>query len=451
LPPSTARSRGCLVSDRWFVRVAIFLLIYIVSYVDRQILSIVVGPVKASLHLGDFEIGLLQGFAFSLVLALAAVLTAPLVDRSSRVRAIGVCMMVWCSMTIACGFAPNFISLLVARTGLALAEAIVPMAALSIICDIVPRATVPRASALFLAAPYLGSGCALLLGGPLLAFLGQYAGRPLPVVGPFEPWRGLFWLLGGPGLVLGGLVLVLLREPARQLAHAADKTATSALAFLGANLRFFGTLVVFTAMLTMTSFTIYAWMPTYMIRVQGMAPANAGVSVGTVFVLAGVCGCVFGSWIMSRSTAERALSHVVRTILQISLCLWPPLILMPFAPNANLALVLLFVVFFLMAAALSSVMTPVSLFAPPLQRGRLLATAGLVNCVLGGLGPLSVGALNDFVLKSSAHIDRSLSITFAGACLIAVLTGPLAASMARRIDDEGALAARSPILATGRT
>ena len=420
----------------WLPSVGLFLFIYIISYVDRQILSIVVGPLKASLGVSDFQVGLLQGFAFSLVLAVAAVLTAPLVDRGNRVRVISICMLIWCMMTIWCGFASNFVTLLVARTGLALAEAVVPMAVLSIICDIAPRTSVPRAAALFMAAPYCGSGIALLLGGPLLATLGRYEGVIVPLVGPFEPWRGLFFALGAPGLVLAVLLLVVLREPQRRDDFALHEQRESVVPFLRANTKFLAYLLPFTAMIVLVSYTIYAWMPTYMIRTHGIAPAAAGITVGSIFVISGIGGCIFGSWIMSRSTGDLALSHVVRTMTRLSLCFGPLLLLMPLAPNAFIALVMLAVGFFLMTSALSSVMTPLPLFAPAHLRGRVTAFAGLCNAAVGGLGPMIVGAITDFIFRTPDRISYALTITFSGAFLIMLVTGPHAAAIAARIDQE---------------
>lgn len=418
----------------WLPIVLLFLFIYVISYIDRQILSLVVQPVKTSLGLSDFQIGLLQGLAFSLVLAVAAVMASPLIDRGNRARLLGLCMIAWCTMTVLCGLAHDFGLLLLARTGLALSEAIVPMAVMSMICDLAPKASVPRASALFMAAPYIGSGFALLLGGPLLALLAPFEGTQIPLVGAFEPWRGLFFLLGFPGVAIGVLLLLFLREPTRRGgADAGDPTA-SVLPFLRDHAGFLVPMLLANSMLNLISYTIYAWSPTFMIRVHGMSTATAGVTVGSIFVLAGIAGCVFGSWAMSRSTDGRALSHVVKTIGLTFLCLGPPLIAFPLVPDANLALALLAAAFFLMAAGLSSIMTPIALFAPAGVRGRALATAGLCHAGLGGLGPMVVGAVNDFVFRSPERIGHSLVICLAAAMLVGLVLVPRVVRLANRID-----------------
>jgi len=418
----------------WLPIVLLFLFIYVISYIDRQILSLVVQPVKTSLGLSDFQIGMLQGLAFSLVLAVAAVLASPLIDRGNRVRLLATCMLIWCVMTLLCGLAQNFGMLLLARTGLALSEAIVPMAVMSIICDVAPRVSVPRASALFMAAPYIGSGFALLLGGPLLAMMAPYAGQSFVLIGTFEPWRGLFFLLGFPGIFIALLLFAFLREPARRGGAEVGDPSVSVIPFLKANVGFLAPMLLANSMLNLISYTIYAWSPTFMIRTHGMSTSDAGVTVGSTFVLAGIGGCLFGSWVMSRSRNGRALSHVVRMIAFVFLCLPIPLIAFPLVPGPTAALVLLAISFFLMATGLSSIMTPVALFAPPNLRGRVLATAGLLHAGLGGLGPLAVGAVNDFVFGDPARIGHSLVITLAASCLFGLALMPRVVRLANRID-----------------
>ena len=423
----------------WLPTVALFQFVYIVAHVHRQILSIVVGPVKASLGLSDLQIGLLQGFAFTAVIAVTAVMTAPIVDKGNRVRLVGIAMAIWCTMTIGCGLATNFGMMLFARTGLAIAEAVIPMAVLSLICDIVPRSSVPRAASLFIAASFLGSGFMLLGSGPLLAWLEIYRGQDLPLIGALEPWRGLFFVLGAPGLMVGLLILAMMREPARQDVRNAADDGKSVLPFLWANRDFFVSLLAFTAITVAVSYVVYAWMPTYMIRVHGYNVKTAGLEVGSIFVTSGIAGCMFGAWIMSRSTDEQAMGHVVRTMVRLFYLFAPALVLMALAPNATVALILLAIAFFLMSAAVSSVMTPLPLMAPPYLRGRVTAVGGLVNSAIGGLGPLVVGAITDIVFKAPDKIGDSLALTFAVACIIGLICGPRAARIATRIDRERAM------------
>jgi len=424
----------------WLPTLMVFELVYVVSCIHRQIPSIAVAPLKQSLGLGDFQIGLLLGVAFTMVLAVAPTMTAPLVDRGNRVRLVAICMLIWSSVTIACGFVPNFQTLLVARMALAFAQSIVPLAVLSIICDIAPRASVPRAAALFMAAPYIGSGGTLLLGGPLLAWLSGAGPNGLTMLSALEPWRALFLILGAPGIIIALLVWAGMREPARRDLPDSRAHKGSVWPFLREKRAFLSSLLCFTAMVNMVSYTLYAWMPTYLIRIHGLDVKAAGLKVGTVFVCAGIAGAIFGSWLMSRSTNERALSHVVKTMLRLFVVLGPVLILLSRAPTANTALVLLALAFFIMAAALTSVMTPLPLVAPAHLRARVTSVGLFMNAGVAGLGPLIVGAITDFVFASPDRIADSLTLTFAGLYVVGLIAGPRAARLAAQIDIQTAAA-----------
>lgn len=432
---SAAADKGRGRFPPWVRPLLVFNLIYILSYIDRQLLSLVVGPVKASLNLSDVQIGFLQGFGFSMVLAASALLTARRVDTGNRVRLIGFAVIAWCVMTIMCGLAQNFSTLLLARTGLAVAEAVVPMAVLSILSDVAPRSTLPRAAALFMTSPYLGSGLALLFGGTLLAVMAPYEGLTLPLIGVFEPWRGLFIIIGLPGILLGVLVLLLMKEPARPKSGTVVASDVSVWPFLRKNALFLFTMMSFYAFLNSLAMSIYAWTPAYMIRVHGMDVASVGFSVGPMIALSGVSGCILGTFVMSCKTPDRALSHVVRQSMRLTALATIPLLLMPIAPVAWLAVLLFAIGLLLNAAVMSSTLTPIQLFAPPELRGRATAICSLYTSAMGGMGPLAVGALADFVFPTPTGISYAMAVSFGAALLVAWIVGPISVRWAARMDD----------------
>lgn len=420
----------------WVRPLLVFNLVYILSYIDRQLLSLVVGPVKASLGLSDVQIGFLQGFGFSMVLALAALLTARRVDTGNRTRLLAITMIAWCVMTIACGFAQNFTMLLVARTGLAVAEAVVPMAVLSILSDVAPRTSLPRAAALFMTSPYLGSGLALLFGGQLLAFLAPFDGQVVPLLGAFEPWRGLFVLIGAPGILMGVAILLFMREPARPIRPGVVASDVSVLPFLRQHALFLFVVTSFYAFLNSLAMSIYAWTPAYMVRVHGMDTATIGLFVGPIIALCGVSGCILGTYMMSSRRPDRALSHVVRQSMRLTAFATVPLLLMPLAPTALTAGILLAIGLTLNAAVMSSTLTPIQLFAPPELRGRATAMCSLYSSAMGGMGPLAVGALADWVFPTPTGIAYAMAVSYGVALLVAWIVGPIAVRWTLRVDRE---------------
>jgi len=434
LPAGAAPGRE-LSWRTWVPSVALFQLVYLVAFIDRQVISLLVTPLKQSLGLSDVQIGLLQGFAFTLVLSLSSLLTARMVDKGNRVHLLSGCMLLWCTMTVASGFAGDFWMLLLCRMGLAIAEAIVPVVVMSIICDITPRSSIPRAGALFLMASYIGSGMALLFGGPLLGWLGAHDGTAFMGFERFEAWRGVFIIVGAPGSLIALGMGILFKEPERLPTVAVLRGGQSVLAFLRTHKAFILTYMTLIAGANLINITNYAWVPTYLIRVHGLTAAEAGLSAGAVFVAAGIGGCLFGAWLMGRTTPERALRHVVGIMHRIILLLAVPLVLMALVPGPWMTLALLALSVFLLAIILSSALTPLQLFAPADVRGRVSAVAIVYSAALSGIGPLMVGMITDLGFQQIDRIGYSLAITYAGSVLVAAIAAGAAAAMARRIEE----------------
>jgi MFS family permease len=426
----------------WVRPLLVFQLVYVISYIDRQLMSIAVEPIKSDLDLSDTQIGFLQGIAFSLFLAVSALFTAHRVDSGNRVRILGLCIIIWCVMTILCGFAQNFWMLLGARAGLAMAEAVVPVAILSIITDLAPRSSVPRFSALFMAAPYFGGGLALFLGGPILEVLQAYAGQHVPILGPFAPWRGLFWLIGTPGILLGASIFFFMHEPTRRGRMPTTRARAPAWPFLRDNAKFLLILMSYLGFLNAINMSIYGWIPTYLTRGHGMDSATVGISLGPIFAISGIGGSIFGSWTMSRGQDSHILSHVIGTMIKLTILFTVPIIVLPLAPNATVALVALALGFGLLSAVMTSALTTIQLFAPGVIRGRTTAICAFYMTLLGGLGPLAVGVVVDFGVHSPDRIGDAMAIVFGVAVIVAWATGPIALRMARKIDGRPVIADR---------
>ena len=195
--------------------VGLFFVCFAFSYVDRQIVSILVQPLKLALAISDAQIGLLQGFAFTICYATAGVFVARMVDRSNRVRLSAVCVAVWAISTAMCGTAHSFGELILWRAGTAVAEAGLSPAALSIFSDLLPPRKVARASSVFMLGPYVGGGVALFGGGMLLGWLGRADCQAWLARTGLQPWQVAFFIVGLPGLLLAGLLVLTVREPAR--------------------------------------------------------------------------------------------------------------------------------------------------------------------------------------------------------------------------------------------
>lgn len=198
----------------WSV-VGMLTLAYVLSFIDRQILGMLITPIKASLHLTDTELGLLMGPAFAFFYVTLGWPIGWMADRINRRNIIATGIALWSLATAACGLSMNFTQLLWSRLMVGVGEAALTPSALSLMADYFAPKSRPRAIAVYSTGIYLGSGIAYLGGGALVGMLQDAGGVTLPVFGAVEGWQAAFLALGIPG-VLVALLMLLIREPTRR-------------------------------------------------------------------------------------------------------------------------------------------------------------------------------------------------------------------------------------------
>src|SRR5580704_8856429 len=199
----------------WY-SVAVLMLMYIFSFIDRTTISLLVEPMKRDLHISDTQIGMLQGLAFALLYTFLGLPIARLSDRHSRRAIIAGGVFIWSIMATLCGLARSAIQLFIARIGVGVGEAALSPAAYSIITDSFPRSKLGGAFGVYNIGITIGAGTALLLGGIVVAAV-SHAGATytLPLLGEVRAWQMVFIVTGAPGVVLP-LLLLTFREPARR-------------------------------------------------------------------------------------------------------------------------------------------------------------------------------------------------------------------------------------------
>ena len=198
----------------WYALGVLFL-VYVVNFVDRQILSILANDIKADLGLDDAQLGFLYGTAFAIFYALFGIPLGRLADAWSRTRLLSIGLALWSSMTVLSGFARNFATLTVARVGVGVGEASSAPTCYSLISGMFPARMRGLALGIFSAGLFTGSGLSLLIGGNIVeAWNATWPnGGPLGLKG----WQGAFIIVGAPGLLLAMWVLSL-REPPQETA-----------------------------------------------------------------------------------------------------------------------------------------------------------------------------------------------------------------------------------------
>jgi len=418
-----ARGRGAPSENASGARymLGLLVLLYVINYIDRQILSVLLEPIKQDLGVSDTAMGLLTGLAFALFYATAGIPIARWADRGSRRNVIVVGVIVWSVTTALCGLARNFVQLALARVGVGIGEATLSPAAHSLISDAFP----PERRATGLAIYNIGGNVGIMLGFMLGGVLGETFG-----------WRLAFFVVGLPGLAAAVLVRLTLREPLRGglegvVDDAAEPSLKEVLVHM-AGQRTFRHLCLSSGLYAFAAYGFTIWGATFLIRVHEMSLTETGIAMGLIQGLGGGLGTYLGGFLADRF-GRRDSRFLVWVPAIGGLLALPLLALFLFLPDrsgslAAYAFAMVFSVFFV---------GPSYAIAQGLARLRMRAQAAAmlllaINLIGLGIAPLVVGVLNDSLasIYGVEAIRYSLMITGA-ASLWAVVHSLLAARSIR--------------------
>jgi MFS family permease len=394
----------------WYL-LTLLSLAFILSMLDRTVISLLVEPIKADLQLTDTGIALLQGATFAIFYALTGVPIGWLADRMNRRNIVGSGIGLWSAMTIACGFANSYAVLFAARTGVAVGEAALNPAAYSMLTDRFSKAKLGRAIGIFTAAGVMGTGLALLIGGKVYSYFLAAGGWDLGWM--LKPWQATFVAVGLPGIALAALVFATIAEPTRQAGGVAnDLSAPQGFwAFLSSRRAVYWPLFLGYGILCMIGYAFVSWAPASLGRVHGMQPSDIGAQFGLIMLVFGSLGPVLGGLWCDRLIKRGRNDGPIVGMLGASLfaLLFSAMLFIPAGLGATLFAYCGIALGF--TAMLAAMQIAVQLLTPPEFRARAAALGLVFGNVIGlGLGPLLVGLLNDHVFTSAGGIAMSLPI-----------------------------------------
>ncbi len=374
---------------------AILTLTYVFNFVDRQLLAILVEPIKAEFNASDTEMGLLYGLAFALFYATLAIPVARLADQKNRRNIVAIAATMWSLFTMLCGFAASYMQLFLLRTGVAVGEAGGVPPSQSMITDFYPPEQRAKAMAVFSSATFIGS---------LIAFVGG------AYIAEQYGWRMAFIVVGAPGIVLAVLLRFSTQEPERgrwdssKPVDSPDLNLIDTLKSMWAvkSMRF---TILGCGFASMAGYALGYWAPSFLIRIHEVSLVKAGVLIGAAGIGFGLFGSLLGAAVCDRLAKDNRKWMLL--IPAISLALSLPLMLLFLNWPAN----------DLSSVGVQSVPTAIWLFciaslfgswwaaptfvavqeAVPAHQ-RTLACAILLfvmNMVGFGLGPLLVGFMSD--------------------------------------------------------
>ncbi|MXO73622.1 MFS transporter [Altererythrobacter aerius] len=407
----TRASRGAYP---WFV-VAILFVGYCFSAIDARVLTLMVAPIQADLDLSDFQMGLLQGFAFSILYSIAALPIGRFVDRTRRRSTLIVWgVLFWSLMTAACGFSATFIGLFLARVGVGVGEATLSPTAYSLISDYFERRRRALAISFYAIGYPIGGGLALLIGGWLLTHFTREGGLTLPVLGDFAPWQAVFLCVAAPGILVAGLMMLIKEPPRREVATtiAQRSSLREAFAYVMERKVVFGSLIGSLGLIALLAIGTTLWFPTFLMRTYGMTPGEVGLYYGMVMLICGTVGTLFGGWLSGRLMRTGRSDANMRIVLVSTVLKGVPLIIAPLMPTATLALTMMAIGTLIGQASQGVMLAAIQDVTPNQLRGQVTAIALLAVNLLGmGLGAAVIAAITDFGFGDQGALRYSIAIT----------------------------------------
>lgn len=398
------------------------LTVYLFSLIDRQILAVLIEPIRKDLGLSDTQIGMLSGLAFGLIYATAAIPLAWLGDRTARRGLIAVSLTVWSIATGLCGVAQGFWHLFAARVLVGTGEAGAGPSSQSLIADYFPPERRATALGIYAMGIFIGAGAGLAIGGWLASLYG---------------WRGAFAAVAIPGVVFAAIFYLTVREPRRGAADPGSAGDTGPPPPFLESVRLFvrtPALLPTTLGMGFSVFTVQSllnWLPAFLSRYHGLAPAAAGGRIGPIIAVAGTLGVLSGGLLADRLSL-RDRRHSPRMMAVTSLLVVLAGVTTLLAQSHLILFGALAVTFFLTATVSGPSFALIQNQTPVRTRAMSAALVGLVAVILGNaMGPFLTGLMSDVYARAGVaeplrwSLVTSISLSLFGALSYAIAAARL--------------------------
>lgn len=398
-------------SFRAWLTVIVLMLAYILSFVDRQILNLLVDPIRRDMAITDTQMSLLMGFSFAVFYTICGIPLGRVADSKNRRNLIAMGILAWSVMTAACGMVKNYWQFLFCRIGVAAGEACLAPGAYSMISDSFPSHRRATAFSVYSMAIYLGSGVALLLGGLVVHFTRNHDGITLPLVGAVHSWQLVFLVLGAVGVAFAFIVLLLLREPSRQGVGAGVTLPLSEVyAYFRKNRR---TILHHNLGFAFMAFSAYgsgAWIPTFFRRTFDMSVPEVGIIYGSIVAVFGSAGLYTGGriadWLHSRGHTDASLRIGILAVL-----LTLPFNLAYLVDDKMWALILIALHVYTISMPFGVGPHAIQEIMPNSMRGQASAVYQFALTMIGlGIGPTAVALSTDYLFQDDMALRYSLAV-----------------------------------------
>ena len=413
---------------RWSV-VGLIMIGMVFSIIDRQIIALLVEPIKADLGLTDTQFSLLLGPAFVVFYVLFGFPFGLLADRMQRRHVIALGVTIWSAATVMCGAAWSFLTLAAARATVGAGEASLMPSSMSVLSDLFSRERLPFVTGIFSVSMHIGGASAMLIGGVILSLFADTPSIAVPLLGDLAPWQLTFVIVGMPGFILAAIFMII-PEPRRKLAPAhetdmreaatpdpADQPVnqTALIAFMKRNKRTIAVQFAAASILTIGTYAFTSWAPAYLIRAQGLSSSDAAFVLGVILLLCGPAGTVGGGALSTWLTKNKGCVDAPWLVMMLSAAGTGVFGAVAFmSPVQAVGIAFLGAAILFGSLYIGVIHAALQVITPNQLRGRMAAIMLIFMTGIGATsGPVLVALLTDYLFADPMKVGFSITIIVA--------------------------------------
>lgn len=403
----------------WYV-VSVLMVIHVFSFIDRQILGLLVEPIKADLDISDTQMSYLMGFSFALFYTLFGIPIGRLADSKSRRAIIAAALGFWSLMTAGCGVVTRYWQFVLMRMGVGVGEGALSPSAFSLIADYFPKERLATAVSLYSTGIYFGGGLAFVIVAQIIGAASGSEAYVMPLIGEIRPWQVVFFAIGLPGIAATTLLLTV-REPFRRgVKHfrlpdgslqPVQAPIREVAGYLKANRRTILCHNLGFALLAFSAYGANSWIPSFMVRTHGWTEQQVGNAVGIMIMTLGTTGVLCGGMIAD-ALARRGVRASKVWSGFIAAVIWFPFgIAFPLLEDDRMMIAALAGSVFCASMPFGCAAAAIQEVMPSNMRAQASALYLFITNLIGlGLGPSSVAWCTDYFFRDEAMIRYSLLI-----------------------------------------
>lgn len=402
----------------WYM-VALLLVIYTFSFIDRQILGLLGPAIKADFGISDTQFGLLTGFAFAVFYTVFGLFCARIADSKSRRGLIAAGLFLWSLMTAASSLALNFVSLFLLRMGVGVGEATLAPAANSILADSFPKKRLATALSVYSMGIPVGSALAFIVGGAVIDLAETLPDVTVPGFGLMGSWQKAFLMVGIPGLLLTFFMLTV-KEPSRKgiTQDGASIPIKDVVQHVKNRFRAYAGICLGVSCVAALGFGTLSFLAFFFHRYHGLTPGEVGKVFGTISLFTGPAGLLLGGFLADHWLAKGKKDAHVRALLVAPLGYLIPSLILPFIADTTTAWWVLGLSNLFINLPSGIAFASLQIITPNQMRGQVIAMYVLCTSIIGyGAGPLLIGAFTDHLFGNEMMLNYSLA-------LVAAITTP---------------------------